>query len=54
MANSNYQMTLGAKAATHGEFTATLTVEVKVTRRAIWVYKLRAIWAIIRAEIKRG
>lgn len=45
----NMRMNLGAKQARSGTLTATIRVDVKVSRRFIWMMKLRYIWAIIRA-----
>ncbi len=50
---SKLTMTLGAKAARDKKFNVTATVEVdlRMTRRFIWMMKLRHIWAIIRAKV---
>lgn len=48
-------LTLGAKAAMKAaQPSMTFTVEVKLTRRYIWLLKLRYIWAVITAKPKRG
>lgn len=53
MTDTHIDMKLGAKAAMKSPMaTAELTVNVTMTRRYIWIMKLRYIWAIIRAKIK--
>lgn len=42
--------TVGAKEARTGEVHAVMHLEVGISRRYIWVMKLRYIWAIIRAK----
>lgn len=52
MASTEFDMTLGAKAAMRGPaVTAQVTVNVIVTRRYIWIMKLRYIWAIVRMKV---
>lgn len=41
---------MGIKEARKPNVTATVVLEVKVTRRFIWMMKIRAIWAVIRAK----
>ena len=48
MANPEFE--LGIDAALAGRISAKIEATVKLTRRYIWVMKLRYIWAIIRAK----
>jgi hypothetical protein len=43
--------TLGVMDAQKGKFTSTIVTSIKLTRRYIWVLKLRNIWSIIRADV---
>ena len=54
MASKTLTMTLGVKAAMKNEVSATITLTINITRRFIWLMKLRYIWAIVRADIKHG
>ena len=44
---------LGVKAAMHGQPHATVVLTVEMTRRYIWLMKLRYIWAIVRAKVDK-
>lgn len=50
MADPEMHLTLGAKAALSGKMSAKAIVIVNVTRRYIWLMKMRTIWAVIRAK----
>lgn len=41
---------MGIKEAREPNVAATVVLEVKATRRFIWMMKIRAIWAVIRAK----
>lgn len=51
MADGKVTATLGVSAAKSATVHATINVDVKVTRRYIWMFKLKYIWAIIRAKV---
>lgn len=51
MADNKIEMDMGIQAARYGKLTAQVTVYAKITRRYIWMMKLRWIWSIIRADI---
>ena len=46
--------TLGAKHALDKQITATITLTAKMTRRYIWMLKLKYIWAVIRAKVNNN
>ncbi len=48
---SKYAVEMGAKDAMIGDLKGTVHLEVKLTRRFIWMMKLRYIWAVIRAKV---
>lgn len=48
---ADVKFTLGTKAAMHGNINATVHIETTMTRRYIWMMKLRYIWAVIRARV---
>ncbi len=47
------KMTLGAKAAMSKniDIKGTVHIEATMTRRFIWLMKLRYVWAVIRARV---
>lgn len=44
---------MGAKDALQGQLNAVVHMEVgvKITRRYVWLFKLRYIWTIIRVKV---
>lgn len=52
MADNEVTMTFGAGAAKNFNVSASLVTEIKLTRRFIWLMKLKYIWAVIRADMR--
>lgn len=50
MNENNVIATMGMKAAHKVTVKGTLVVNIKLTRRYIWLMKLKYIWAVIRAD----
>ena len=41
---------IGARKAMKPRIDTRMTVHFRVTRRAVWMYKLRVIWSVIRSK----
>lgn len=51
MADSKQSVTMTGKHALDGEIKGVFHLEVKLSKRYIWIMKLRYIWAVIRAKV---
>lgn len=51
MADVDTHFTMTGKHAFQSEIKGTIRVNVKMTKRYIWIMKMRYIWAVIRAKV---
>lgn len=51
MADNKTSFVLNGKHALNHKVQGVLYVDLKVTKRYIWIMKIRYIWAVIRAKV---